>query len=104
MSFLLSSLTGLPDFTKIARLLSDDGVLIIAEADPAYSGIQPYYSFTTGNRSVALKINPIHHLELKTLCERGGLKECAVYPVTKRGIIYSYVAVFEKGRPSSADS
>lgn len=99
MSFLISSLPDRPDFLKIARLLSDDGILIIAEADPAYSGIKPYYSFDIGNRSIALKINPIHHLELKTLCEHGGLRESAVHPVTKHGIIYSYVAVFEKVRP-----
>jgi ubiquinone/menaquinone biosynthesis C-methylase UbiE len=99
MSFVISSLSERPDFLKLARLLTDDGILIIAEADPAYSAIKPYYSFKTENGSIALKTNPIHHLELKTLCERGGLKECAVHPVTKHGVIYSYVAVFEKVRP-----
>lgn len=101
MSFLISSLPERPDFSKIAHLLTDDGILIIAEADPAYSGIKPYYSFATESASIALKINPIHHLELKTLCEDGGLREVAVYPVTKRDVIYSYVAVFQNDRPSN---
>jgi ubiquinone/menaquinone biosynthesis C-methylase UbiE len=99
MSFLISSLPERPNFSKVSRLLREDGIFIVADADPAYSRISPYYDFRTSNGSIALKVNPIHQLELKDLCESSGLRECAVHPVKKRGLIYSYIAVFERGHP-----
>jgi ubiquinone/menaquinone biosynthesis C-methylase UbiE len=95
MSFLISSLSERPDFIRISQLMSPGGLLIVADADPAYTRIRPYYSFTINDESVALRTNPIHNLELRSLCEKSGLMECSVRPVMKRGVIYSYVAVFQ---------
>jgi ubiquinone/menaquinone biosynthesis C-methylase UbiE len=94
VSFVLSSIPQLPDFRKLARLLRANGVLVIAEADPAYSTEEPLYGFATEDGSTALKIRPIHNLELKKECEEAGLTQNFVSLVRKRGIIYSYVASF----------
>lgn len=94
MSFLISSLPERPHFNKLRRLLSTDGILIVADADPAYVRLRPYYNFRLKGQKIALKTNPIHYLELRHLCERGGLKELRVEPIWKRAVMYSYVAVF----------
>ena len=96
MSFLISSLPKRPDFTKLAGLLSENGLLIVADADQAYVRTRPYYKFQLGNETVALRTHPIHYLELRYLCEHSGLKELRVLPIWKAGLIYSYVAVFGK--------
>lgn len=96
MSFLISSLSERPAFSKLAQLLCDGGVLIVADADPAYTRLRPYYNFAIDDERIALRTNPIHYLELRSLCEVSGFMEYAVHPVMKRGVIYSYVAVFQK--------
>ena len=104
MSFLISSLPKRPDFSKIARLLSESGLLIVADADQAYVRTRPYYTFQLSDETVALKTNPIHYLELRYLCEQSGLRELRVRPIWKMGLIYSYVAVFGNSENSPVPS
>lgn len=96
MSCLLTSLPNLPDFANLLPLLSPHGVIIIADIDPSYTALHPYYSIGVNGDSYALKTNPVNPLEICRLFSDIDMRIKAVKPVKKSdGIIYSYCLEFK---------
>lgn len=91
----LTSLPVLPDFNAVKNLIHDDGFLIVADIDPAYTALHPYYAFKANGDSFALKTNPINPLDLNELLTSSGLVNVLSKSVKKPDHShYSYMMVY----------
>jgi ubiquinone/menaquinone biosynthesis C-methylase UbiE len=94
LSLVLSSMPELPDFMAIARLLRPGGALIIADIDPLYSALHPYYTVRVDGSQLALRTNPVQPLEIWQRAASAGL-EMRESTLVKRGQdSYAFLGVF----------
>ena len=99
--YLLSSLPELPNFNSINNLLSKDGILIIADADPVYSidKGKKFVILTEESRNI-LQLNPINPMQIIVSIQDAGfqLNEINIIkkyiPREKHTVDYSYIASF----------
>jgi len=98
LSFLISSMPHLIDFSLIKHHLKDDGLLIIVEANPTYSEKKPKFSILdkTNNVKYSLKIRPIDAPSLSRNASVVGFKIFELLSHNKGEQPYSYIAMFRK--------
>jgi len=100
MSLVLTTLSELPDFAAIARLLNDGGRVIIADIDPVYSEVNPIYAVNIDGRQIGLRMVPRHPLDVVDLMADQGIKTIDTQTIHRSdGVRYAYVLVGE--RPSA---
>jgi ubiquinone/menaquinone biosynthesis C-methylase UbiE len=98
MSFLLSSMPDIPDFSLLRRRLTEGGLIVVAEANPAYSETKPNFSVADRQTGAvySLRIRPI---DAPTLARRAALAELNIvdlFGYDKGNRPYSYIATFQK--------
>ena len=98
LSFLISSMPHLIDFSLIKRRLKDGGLLIIVEANPTYSEKKPKFSILdkSSNVKYSLKIRPIDAPSLSRNASVVGFKIFDLLSHNKGEQPYSYIAMFRK--------
>ncbi len=97
MSFMLTSLSEMPDFEIITRLLSDNGFIVIADIAPFYTQSKPLYGFQLADKTITLAPKLVDPLEIaeELLKQHLSLKEISrVEKVT--GEKYSFVLKFQR--------
>jgi 2-polyprenyl-3-methyl-5-hydroxy-6-metoxy-1,4-benzoquinol methylase len=95
LNLVLSSMPQLPDFTRIARLLTPGGLLIISDINPLYTNAHPYYTATAADGTlVALQTQAVHPLEVVTRANDAGLNLAGMKQIGSSSVSYSFIAVF----------
>ena len=98
LSFLISSMPHLIDFTQLKQRLKSDGLLVIADANPTYSEKKPKFSIEdkSSNIKYSLKIRPIDAPSLSKNASLVGFQICELIGHNKGEQPYSYIATFKK--------
>lgn len=97
MSFFLSSCTSFPKFSKLAKILKPTGILIVVEAEPEYSKLNPFFSVTVQKVEHALRIRTISREALrKNLEDNGWYQKELSKSIFRENDCYSYVSIFTK--------
>jgi len=96
LSLVLTSLSRYPDFEALKLLLNQEGILIIADIDPVYTALEPYYSVPLSNDGIlALKTNPLHPLDIIEKLSFYGFRVISSKSIKlHNGTRYSYMLVF----------
>ncbi|NTU72481.1 MAG: class I SAM-dependent methyltransferase [Coriobacteriia bacterium] len=94
----LSSLSHNPDWSKVAKLVKPGGALVIAEIEPSYATIHPFFSVLVGKKSHALMTRQVHSSDLISEITEAGLvfDPTATKLVREGGKTYSYIQVFHR--------
>jgi ubiquinone/menaquinone biosynthesis C-methylase UbiE len=97
ISCVLTSLSRDPDFSQIGSMLSENGILIIADIDPTYTQIRPYYDFKIDANRIALTPRMVNPLDLISKMKKENLILTTCYTIENRKKEkYSYVLKFRK--------
>ena len=97
ISFVLTSLARLPDFSCIVELMKEGGQLIIANAAPDMTKAKPYYDFEIDGKSIALNTVPVYPEDLMSILMKLSLTPILVEPINNQnGERYSNILIFEK--------
>lgn len=92
----LSSLPRNPDWSKVAKLLKSDGILIVAEIEPSYAAIHRHFSVCVNSETHALLTRKIHLADLISDVSAAGLATADATSVREGGKTYSYLQVFRR--------
>ena len=99
LSCVLTSLPNDPDFAQIASMLSENGILIVADIDPTYTQIRPYYDFKIDANRIALTPRMVNPLDLISTMKKLNLILTTCYTIENRKKEkYSFVLKFRKGK------
>lgn len=95
LNLVLSSMPALPDFSRIAGLISPGGQLIIADINPLYTDAHPYYKARAGDGTlVAMRMRPVQPLDVVTHAKEAGLQLTEMTQVGSDAISYSFIITF----------
>lgn len=95
LNLVLSSMPALPDFARIAGLISPGGRLIVADINPLYTHAHPYYQATAADgRQVALRTHPVQPLDVVARAKEAGLELTEMNQVGSDAISYSFIITF----------
>lgn len=96
LSLVLTSMPRMPNFEEILTFLKDDGIFIIADIDPDYTTLYPFYIVLVGKRPLAFIPNRINVSELNKTMISFGLKQLAIKTIKDGDTNYSFVYVFTR--------
>ncbi len=96
MSLVLSSMPAAPDLGALARLLDPKGRLIVADINPVYTHLNPYYALIVHGQRLALRTNPVNPLGLSKEAHDVGLARLELEGIGTKDQSYSFVEVFER--------
>jgi ubiquinone/menaquinone biosynthesis C-methylase UbiE len=102
LSLVLSSMPAPPDFQKLSILLKPGGSLIVADINPVYTALNPFYAVMVEGRKIALQTSPVNPLGLSKQAESAGLVRTVLEGIGDAAQSYSFVEVFELPLPSSS--
>lgn len=96
VSLVLTSMDKLPDFSHIANRLKDDGRLIVAEIDAAYTTTYPYYIVTCDSHRHALRPRPVPLTQLIHEANKAKLHLDHSHPILEGNLNYAFIVSFRK--------
>ncbi|MDZ4064090.1 MAG: methyltransferase domain-containing protein [Coriobacteriia bacterium] len=94
LALALSSLPRNPDWERVAAQLKTDGILVVADIEPSYAAIHPYYTALVGNETHALRTRPVHLANVISEATDAGLVPADSTSVHEGEKTYSYIQVF----------
>ncbi|MFB9315504.1 class I SAM-dependent methyltransferase [Nocardioides plantarum] len=95
-SLVLSSMPASPDFRPFAGLLKPGGRLIVADINPVYTALNPYYAVLVDGEKFALRTNPVNPLSIAQHAADLGLSQLELCGIGDGEQSYSFLAVFER--------
>ncbi len=96
LSMLLSSLPRDPDWTSLYHVLRAGGKLVVADADPAYTAIHPYYAISVDEQRHALRPRSVSPAQVTHDAGIAGFRHISTDTVRKANLNYTFIIQFQK--------
>jgi ubiquinone/menaquinone biosynthesis C-methylase UbiE len=96
LSLVLTSMDRDPEWQALASVVKPGGRLIIADIDPLYTSLHPYYAIIVEQEHYALKPRGVSLTQIIHDVEACGLKLNQTFPIAEGRINYSFVVEFSK--------
>jgi SAM-dependent methyltransferase len=96
LSFVLSSMQSLPDFTELARVLAPGGTLLVTDIKPGYTHAKPLYRVRVEEDEVALRTVPVDPFEIVHRATACGLQKGEQQTFGDGPTYYSFMIGFTK--------